>query len=263
MTKIKRVVVVAAAVAATPVAVAALSACSQQQLASVVTGKLAYHPAYWVIEGDTSGSTERQGVRGGVYEHEIMAALAQAAHQQATVFAGAIDGNAIGDAAWQIDGVRLTASRDGGNAKLAEGARQRRADGLRGQVRRLLATRPTNGSDILGALQQVVHLTHSLPRGAPRTLVLLTDGAINLSKFGGYDVYTQPPDTRAVRQALIARFEREGELPQLAGWRVYLGGIGVGIGDRRTARAVVALWEELIAAAGAEVVQAGPTLAFS
>lgn len=237
-----------------------LSACSQQQVASFVTGTSAYHPSYWVIEADTSGSTASQAGRGGRYEEEVMAALGQAGRAQATVFAAAIDGNAIGDAAWQIDGVQLRSSAGGGNVRLAEAARVRRAAGLRSQVRRLLASRPTNGSDILGALQQVARLGHDLPAGTPKTLVLLTDGAINLGRLGGYDIYNEPPDTPAARRALIARFEREGELPQLVGWKVYLGGIGVGIGDRRTARAVVALWEELIPATRAELVQNNSTL---
>jgi len=258
MSKIKHVLILAALAF-----VAVLfTACSQQQVASFVTGTSTYRPSYWVIEADTSGSTESQTERGGRYEKEVRAALAQAAQAQATVFASAIDGNAIGDAAWQIDGVQLRSSAGGGNVRLAEAARVRRAGGLHGQVRRLLASRPTSGSDILGALQQVARLSRDLPAGAPKTLVLLTDGAINLGRFGGYDIYNEPPDTPAARRALVARFEGEGELPHLAGWKVYLGGIGVGIGDRRTARAVVALWEALIPATGAHLVQINSTLAF-
>jgi hypothetical protein len=239
-----------------------LSACSQQQLASFVGGKVAYHPSYWVVQADTSGSTAAEAKPGGVYEKEVIAALAAAGRAQATVYAGAIDGNAIGDAAWPIAGVRLQSSAGGGNARLAEKARVRRASELRAQVRALLASRPTNGSDILGALQQVARLGRNLPLGAPKTLVLLTDGAINLGRFGGYDIYSNPPDTPAARQALIARFKREGELPRLPGWKVHLGGIGVGVGDRRTARAVVALWEALIPAMEAKLVQVNSTLAF-
>jgi hypothetical protein len=238
------------------------SACSQQQLASYVTGKATVRPSYWVIEADTSGSTAAQARRGGAYEQEIMGALGQAARKQATVYGGAIDGNAIGDASWQIDGVSPGSSAGGGNARLAEAARVRSAGELRGTARQLLATHPTNGSDILGALQRVAQLGHSLPKGTPKTLVLLSDGALNLSRFGGYDIYTNPPYTPATRGRLITRFKREGELPDLSGWKVYLGGIGVGIGDRATARAVLELWEALIPASGAKLVQINSTLAF-
>ena len=93
--------------------------------------------------------------------------------------------------------------------------------------------------------------------------MLLTDGAINLSRFGGYDIYARPPRTPAERMALIAQFKREGELPRLRGWKVYLGGIGVGIGDRSTARDVVALWEALRSRPpGLSFVQINSTLAF-
>jgi hypothetical protein len=120
----------------------------------------------------------------------------------------------------------------------------------------------SSGSDILGALQRVAQLGRSLPKGTSKTLVLLSDGALNLSRFGGYDIYENPPNSTAARRSLIARFKREGELPKLTGWKVYLGGIGVGIGDRRTARAVVALWEALIPATGAKLVQTSSTLSF-
>ncbi len=250
------------AAAALAVFCASLMGCSQQQLASFVTGKAPVRPSYWVVEADTSGSAASQGHKGGPYEQEIMGALAEAAREQATVYGGAIDGNAVGDASWQIDGVPLISSAGGGNARLAEAARVRRTVGLREKVRQLLATRPTNGSDILGALQRVAQLGRSLPKGAPKTLVLLSDGAINLSRFGGYDVYAHPPDTPAIRRGLIAQFRAERELPDLSGWRVCLGGIGVGVGDRSTARAVVELWEALIPATGATLVQINSTLAF-
>jgi hypothetical protein len=261
-TTIKQLRRLAAMIGIGAVLAGSLSACSEQQLASFVGGKVAYYPSYWVVEADTSGSTAPEAKLGGTYEKEVMAALAHAGRAQATVYAGAMDGNAIGDAAWPIDGVPLRSSAGGGNARLAESARVRKAAGLRPQVRNLLASRPTNGSDILGSLQQVAQLGRDLPAGAPRTLVLLTDGAINLSRFGGYDIYTNPPDSPAARRALIARFKQEGELPKLDGWKVYLGGIGVGIGDRRTARAVVSLWEALIPATGAQLVQINSTLAF-
>jgi hypothetical protein len=239
-----------------------LSACSSQQLSSFVSGKTSSRPSYWVVQADTSGSTAPEAKLGGTYEGEVMAALSQAGRAHATVYAGAVDGNGIGDAAWLIDGVPLSSSAGGGNARLAESARVREAQGVRPQVRKLLASRPTNGSDILGSLQQVARLSSNLPAGAPRTLVLLTDGAINLSRFGGYDIYANPPRTPAERRTLIAQFRHEGELPRLLGWRVYLGGVGVGIGDRSTARDVVALWEVLIPATGAQLVQINSTLAF-
>lgn len=261
-TSIKRLASVVAVTVAIALPAVTLTACSEQQLVAFATGKSPYHPNYWVIRADTSGSTAPQTGRGGSYEAQIMAALAQAARQQATVFAAPIDGNAIGDATWQIDGARLRSAAEGGNARLTEAARVRRAGGLRTQVRTLLGTRPTNGSDILGSLQQVAQLGRDLPAAAPKTLLLLTDGAINLSRFGGYDIYTNPPDTPTARRELIARFRREGELPKLSDWRVYLGGIGIGIGDRRTARAVVALWEALIPATGAQLMQINSTLAF-
>jgi hypothetical protein len=238
------------------------TACSTGQLTAFVTGKTSSHPNVWVIQADTSGSTASQAVRGGTYEHEIMPALGQAAREGATVYAGAVDGNAVANSTWQIAGVPLLSDAGGGNARLAEAVRVRKAKGLRGQVQQLLATHPTSGTDLMGGLQDVARLGRTLPKGTTKTLVLLTDGALNLSRFGGYDVYTDPPDTEAQRKVLVARLQREGELPNLTGWRVYLGGIGVGIGDRRTARAVVRLWEILIPATGARLVASEPTLSF-
>src|SRR5664280_1911003 len=100
--KIKNILRVGAIAAAVAVPTVSLAACSQQQLGGFVTGKTPYHPTYWVIDADTSGSTSSQTYTGGVYEEEIMGALAQAARSQATVYAGPIDGNAVGDAAWTI-----------------------------------------------------------------------------------------------------------------------------------------------------------------
>jgi hypothetical protein len=259
-TNILRVGATAAVVA---VSAANLSACSQQQLAGFVTGRTPYHPNYWVIDADTSGSTTSQTHLNGPYEQEMMAALGQAARDQATVFASPIDGNAVADATWTIAGVSLHTTAGGGSVQLAEAARVQVAKGLRPQVRALLRSRPTNGSDILGALQRISQLGRDLSAGAPKTLVLLTDGAINLPQFGGYDIYTNPPDTPPKRHRLIAQFKHDGELPRLSGWNVYLGGIGIGIGDRTTAQATIALWEELVPAMGARLVQINPTLEFS
>lgn len=258
---IKRVCCVVAGATVLLAGSLSLSACSGQ-LTAFVTGKAPYRPSYWVIEADTSGSTAQQRRPGGAYEQEIMGALRVAARGQATVYASAVDGNAFGDAGWIINGVTLRSASVGGSAKLAEVARMRKARGLRPQARRLLETHPTGGSDIVGALQRVGQLAHDLPPRAPKTLVLLTDGAIDLQPYGGYDIYTDPPVTAAERQAVIASFKRAGELPNLTGWRVYLGGIALGVHDRRTARAVITLWEALIPATGAQLVQINSMLAW-
>ena len=262
-TKITNILRVGATVMAVALPVAGLSACSQQQFTEAVTGRTPYHANYWVIDADTSGSTASQTYPNGSYEQQIMAALALAARNQATVYAAPIDGNAVGDATWTIDGERLRSSAGGGNPQLAEAARVQMAQRLRPPVRALLHSRPTNGSDIVGGLQRVAQLGRDLPRSAPKTLVLLTDGAINLSLYGGYDVYAAPPNTPAKRRAVIAQLRRSDELPRLPGWNVYLGGIGVGIGDRTTARGVIALWEALVPAMGAHLVQVNSTLGFS
>jgi hypothetical protein len=249
-------------VVATIAVTAALAGCSQTQLTGLVTGHTATRPTVWVVEPDTSGSTTPQTRIGGPYEHEIVSALAEAAREEATVYGAPIDGNAIADAGWLIDGIRLKSTGGGGNAKLAELARIRRASGLRRVVRQMLRTRPTNGSDILGALQGVSRFGRTVPPGTEKVAVLLTDGAINISGSGGYDIYTTPPDTREERKAVIARFKREGELPDLRGWKIYLGGVGVGISNRRTARATVLLWNELVTTMHATLTEESATLAF-
>lgn len=238
------------------------TACSQQQLVKFATGEKPYHQNYWVISADTSGSTTRQTQVGGPYEQEAMAALEEAAHEEATLYAAPIDGNSLADADWSINALSLHDSGGGGSARIAEAVDLQRARGLRGQIRTLLHTRLTNGSDIMGALARISQLGRDLPRDAPKTLVLLTDGAINLSLSGGYDIYTDPPDTPGARRALVALLKRRGELPSLPNWTVYAGGIGVGVGNRATAQAIIALWEELVPAMGARLVQMNSTLAF-
>ncbi len=239
-----------------------LPACSQQQLVKFATGEGPHHPTYWVIDADTSGSTTSQTQPGGPYEQEIMAALAQGARDEATIYAAPVDGNTVADGTWTIDAAPLRTDAGGGNPRLAEVARTQSAERLRPRVRALLASRPTNGSDILGAFERVALLSRNLTPPGEKTLVLLTDGAINLSKYHGYDIYTEPPVTPALRHALIARFKRNGELPRLPGWNVYLGGIGVGIGNRATARATIALWAELVPAMGAHLAQMNSPIAF-
>lgn len=248
------------AVASAATAAFLLAACSKSEVASFVTGKTPYHRSYWVLQADTSGSTTPETITGGVYEREMFGALAEAARRQATVYASPIDGNSVANGGWQITGVSLHSTAGGGNAHLAEAVSVKRATSLHPEIRHILLSRLTNGSDILGGLQHVAQLGRDLPSNASKTLVLLTDGALNLAGFGGYDIYTHPPDSPAARRALITQFRREGELPDLSGWHVYLGGIGVGIGDRRTARAVIALWEELIPATGAQLVEINSVL---
>jgi hypothetical protein len=238
-----------------------LSACSQQ-IAGFVTGKQSYHPNYWVIDADTSGSTASQTYRGGPYEQEMMAALEQSARETARVYAAPVDGDTLADGTWAINGVLLRTEAGGGSSQFAEAARVQMAKRLRPNVRAILRSRLTNGSDILGALRRVALLNKELPAGASKTLILLTDGAINLSRYGGYDAYSQPPDTTVKRHQIVAQLQRSGELPQLPGWNVYLGGIGVGIGNRTTASGVIALWEELVPAMGAHLIEINSLLSF-
>jgi hypothetical protein len=211
------------------------------------------------IVADASGSTDAERRPGGLYETAAMKAVRETArHRGGEVFAAPIDGNSTADSTWVIDG-RTFDEQLGGNANLGEAARIRAAGSLRPAVRRLLRRGPRAGSDILGALQRVSLAAKAIPRTRRRVLVLLSDGAIVTS---GYDLYAHAPRNEGQRRAAIRDLRSRGELADLHGFSVALVGIGIGVSNRTTAKAALALWRELIPAMGGRLVSEDSSLRF-
>jgi hypothetical protein len=194
---------------------------------------------------DTSGSTAAERVRGGLYERAEMAAAMKAAADCGDLYATTADGNSLADSRWTIDDARFRLAI--GSDEVSRAGRVQSAKKLRPAIRRLLGETTTAGTDVLGALTRVSLAVPAATNHAGRTIqvVVQTDGVLNVS--GAYDLYRIPIDTPGRRAAFISRLEGAGELPDLKGAEVTLFGVGVGVGDRRLARSVVALWAELVA----------------
>jgi hypothetical protein len=193
---------------------------------------------------DTSGSTAAERARRGLYEEAETAAADQAAAECGDLYATTADGNSLSDSRWTIDDTEFRQAI--GSASLGRAARVQAAKKLRPAIRRLMQESTTHGTDVLGALTRVaLAATAADHAGRHVQIVVQTDGVLNVP--GEYDLYREPIDTPGRRAAFIARLEASDELPNLKGADVTLFGVGVGVGDRRLAKAVVLFWQELVA----------------
>jgi hypothetical protein len=225
----------------TCVGLAGVLGCGANDLA---TGGQAPRGVDLYLAVDDTGSTAPERGVGGLYETAVMQAIVGTAREgDGRVYATPIDGNSVADATWIIDGRRFV-SPISGNQQLAAAARTHAAQQLRPTVRQLLHAAHRPATDILGGLQRVVLSASGSGR---KRLVLITDGGVNI---GTFDIYHNPPETARQRKQVIARLRRAGELPDLHNFDVYLVGVGLGYQSRATARAAIALWHDLIIAAG-------------
>jgi hypothetical protein len=221
-----------------------------------VTGGAAPKGVAVYISVDDSGSTAPERGIGGLYEAAVMQAIVGTAREgDGRVYATPIDGNSVADATWIISGKRFV-SQIGGNQQLGAAARAHAAENLRPTVRQLLHAAHRPATDILGGLQRVAL---SAAGSGRKRLVLITDGGVNI---GTFDIYRTPPETARQRKQVIARLRRAGELPDLHNFDVYLVGVGLGYHSRATARAAIALWHDLIVAAGGRLMSNDVTLHF-
>lgn len=246
------------------VAASALGGCSTGAVTDAFIGESCNHGAAIQLLADDSGSTTPQRVAGGPYETSVMQVLADAARSScgATVTATRISGNSVAAAPVFTTEFTKTVS---GNPTLGRDARSRGVPTLRPSARQLLH-RPVGmpaGSDILGAMDRAAQSLHQVQGGHRRVLVVLTDGALLVRGVQGYNVYKAPPATASERGNFIRQLRHDRDLPDLHGVDVYLGGVAVGVGSRRTAKAVVALWQALVPAAGGTLKNSGPVLDFT
>lgn len=212
---------------------------------------------------DVSGSTAALRQPGGLYEAGVKKVIAETAKTCSTLFAAPlVDGNAIGNpVGWVIDDKTFRQITLGGNDELGVAARQKAAmDTLGPKVRTLLTTKTTNGSDGLGAMRRVALAAASIAAGRPKRLVMFFDGVLNLR--GQYSLYETPINTPARRKKFINRLKRADEIPTLTNFDVYLAGLGVGVSNRETAKAVIRLWQELVPLTGARLRSTDASLRF-
>lgn len=212
---------------------------------------------------DVSGSTAKLRQPGGLYETGVDKVITETAKSCGELFAAPlIDGNAIGNTAgWVIDGKTFRQITLGGNNELSAAARAEKAKQELGpKVHALLTTKTTNGSDGLGAMRRVALAAASTAKGRARKLVMFFDGVLYLPAH--YSMYKTPINSPERRKKFIARLKRGGEIPDLTGFEVQIAGLGVGISNRETAKAVIEFWEELIPRTGARLVAADSSLRY-
>jgi hypothetical protein len=240
----------------------ALSGCSSQDVQQTLLGKARCDPGaiVWVAV-DTSASTSSQRGPNGPYEGDLIRTLIpKVAADCGTLYAAPADGNAIADARWVIDDRSFTRIVQGNDALDARARAKNAQRRLAPDVRRLLHMRATNGSDLLGAMQRVALAAGSAEPTRKKILVLETDGVLNVKRK--YDLYGTPIDTARHRNRLLARLKRDNELPRLDGFDVYISGVGVGVGNRETAKAIITFWQAMIRETGARLVSADSSLRF-
>jgi hypothetical protein len=212
---------------------------------------------------DVSDSTKALRRPAGLYETGVKKVIAETARDCGELYAAPlVDGNAIGNTAgWTIDGTSFREITLGGNSDLGAAAREKKAtEELGPKVRTLLTTKSTNGSDALGALRRVALAADSTANGRHKQLVIFFDGVLNLP--GHYSLYKTPIDTPERLTKFIDRLKRGGEIPDLKGFDVYIAGLGVGVSNRETAKAVITFWERLIPLTGARLRSADASLRY-
>ncbi|MCP9491669.1 MAG: hypothetical protein MSC31_17620 [Solirubrobacteraceae bacterium MAG38_C4-C5] len=226
-----------------------------------LTGTARQQPTGPVVTliADPSGSTKRWRPQ---FQQDARAVLEATAESNGTLWALAASGNTLGEAGWQIRDVEFTATGAGGNETLARAARVEEARReVAPTLQTLVGRDTTGGSDLLGGLAQARGVLCDAAPDRERVLVMLSDGAIRIED--GVDLYARPPLSDRARTRLIARLRDSGEIPDLSCGdervRVYLGGIGR-VSNRQTAKAVLDLWRDIIAATGAELVTMGSRL---
>lgn len=208
---------------------------------------------------DPSGSTKRWRPQ---LQQDARTVLEATAESNGTLWALAASGNTLGEAGWQIRDAEFATTGAGGNETLARAARVEEARReVAPALQTLVGRDTTGGSDLLGGLAQARGVLCDAAPDRERVLVMLSDGAIRVAD--GIDLYARPPLSDRARTLLIARLRSEGEIPDLTcdavPVRVYLGGIGR-VSNRQTAKAVLELWRDIIAATGAELVTIGSRL---
>jgi hypothetical protein len=251
----------AAATAAALVAIM-LSACqATHAVETFVSGEPCKDgPTVWLVP-DVSGSTAALRKPGGLYARAVETAITKTAESCGALYAGAVDGNGI-NTDWTIDGSEFKQTI-GGNAALGAAARAQKAkQELFPKIKTLLMTQDTQGSDFLGVMRRVSEAAGSLPTEQRKrlTLILVFDGVLYLP--GHYSLYKTPINTAARRKKFIARLERGDDIPKLNGFDVYLAGLGVGVSNRETAKAVMRLWQELVPLTGARLRSTDASLRF-
>lgn len=204
-------------------------------------------PAVYLVV-DRSESTAALRKPGGLYAQAITRTINETASACGVLFAAPATGNSIGEGRWLIDGEEFLQSF--GNEERSGEVRGKIAErALRPKARLLLVTdrNQTPGSDHLGIMRRVVAAAGSgaLTAGREKVIVMLFDGALNVTGAGRLSVYDQPLVTRDQRERFIAKLRESSEIPDLSGVRVFAVGLGLGL-ERGVAEGVLALWPDLI-----------------
>lgn len=247
---IKKMTQIGVAAAAATLLALPLAGCGATNAAMTLLNGGACKPGPTVfLVPDVSGSTTALRQPDGLYTTTVEAAVTATAEACGSLYAGQVAGNGL-DTTWTIDG-KAFRQTIGGNEALGAAARAERAkQDVFPRIATLLSGQQTPGTDLLGVMSRVSDAAASLPAGQRHqlTLILLTDGVLDLP--GGYSLYSTPIGTPAERQAFIAGLKGSGEIPNLTGFDVYLPGLGVGVANRELAKAVIALWQELVPLTG-------------
>jgi len=219
-----------------------------------LTGGPVEHKALTAVIPDNTGSTAPFRRPGGPYENDTMTVLDATARDGGTAYLTTVDGEAVRDGTWEINGKTFATPFGGGNGTVGAGIREEQAQRLRPRVRQIIGRTGRAGTDL--PFRMIARLMAAYP-DRRRAVVLMTDGAVNLP--GVLDFYRHPPLTEVDRQHVIARLRQTGELPPLNGGvggpvKVWIAGLGRGVPGRRTAEAILPMWRELVAATGGRLI---------
>ncbi len=208
---------------------------------------------------DVSSSTATLRAPGGPWESQWLEAAKGTAAHEGVLWATTADGASVSRSVWNVQGHAFKATIDD-NELLADAELARQAEQLLPADRQLMAVEGRGGSDLLGALQVAARLFRDFP-DRPRNLVLLTDGGITAD---GVNLMRRAPASDTARAKLLKQLQADGRLPDISGGtgpkpRVWIGGLGHDAEGNLTPKAsrdIIAFWEAMIPAAGAELVSA-------
>lgn len=244
----------AAAIAAALIALV-LGGCSTAALNTFVTGKQNHNgPATFVLTDPGPTTTN-----GAPYQTAVLNTITETLKEGGQVFAAPITADTAANGAWMITAKQENDKQIPGSATLSADARVKAGAALKPTVARMLS-QPNPGADVLSGIQRAIYTARGLPRTTRKVLVIIMSGEI---RAAGIDTTVNPPVTLLDREHLIEQILNSRAIPpgSLRLFNaVYLAGIGVGVPDVASARALEVFWPDLIRAAGGNLISSDSVL---
>jgi len=204
-----------------------------------------------VVLFDLSASTDASVIRAR-YLEDFGKVATYTASKEGLLFADLIDEDPLAHSELPIQTSFLLPERVRGNPLYESAARNKMVSAVTAQVSELLGREPSQGTDILGAVQLAQRIFEREGASGPHYLVIFSD---MFNKSPDADFYSNVPAPRDV-QTLIAALTRSGRLPDLCGVSVLVSGAGVQAQASASPERILSVqhfWQAYFGATGAEL----------